>query len=215
MIQLTATDRVKRVLCLGAHADDIEIGCGGTLLRLVQENPHLDVRWVVFCGADERRATEARESAERFLERVKTKEVLTARFKDAYLPFQGAEVKDFFESLKKSFAPDLIFTHFREDRHQDHRLVSDLTWNTWRDHLIMEYEIFKYDGDLGQPNVYSPLSEGTCRRKIEYLMTGFPSQVNRQWFSSDTFQSMLRLRGVEANSPTKFAEAFYCRKMLL
>lgn len=215
MIQLTATDRVKRVLCLGAHSDDIEIGCGGTILRLAQENPNLDVRWVVLCGADDRRAAEARGSAANFLERVKLKEVVVSRFRDAYLPYQGVEVKDFFEAQKKAFAPDLIFTHFRDDRHQDHRVVSDLTWNTWRDHLIFEYEIFKYDGDLGQPNVFAPLSEGTCRRKIELLMSGFPSQVNRQWFSPDTFQAMLRLRGVEANSPTKFAEAFYCRKMLL
>ena len=216
MLNLTDSSRVRSVLCLGAHCDDIEIGCGGTILRLARDNPGLHVSCVIFGGGDERRAAEAQRSAGRFLEGVRSRQVLVAPFRDAYMPFVGAEVKDYFESLKQSVPPpDLVFTHFRDDRHQDHRLLSDLTWNTWRDHLILEYEIIKYDGDLGQPNLYSPLPEDVCRRKVELLMTGFPSQAGRQWFTEDTFWGMLRVRGVECNSPSRFAEAFHSRKMLL
>ena len=215
MIQLTDTKRLRRVLCLGAHSDDIEIGCGGTLLRLARENPTLDVLWVVFCGADERRNREARDSAANYLAGFKTSRVEVFSFRDSFMAFDGAAVKEAFEQIKRDYAPDLIFTHFLDDRHQDHRLLSDLAWNTWRDHQILEYEILKYDGDLGQPNVYLPLPEDLCLRKIELLMTSFPTQATRQWFSEDTFWAMLRIRGVECNSPTKFAEAFHCRKMLL
>ena len=216
MTPLLDPNRLAYVLCLGAHSDDIEIGCGGTILRLAQANPDLRVRWVVFCGADEKRAAEARESAERYLEGVRHKEVIVGTFRDAFMPYLGADVKDFFEStVKPDFKPDVIFTHFRDDRHQDHRLLSDLAWNTWRDHLILEYEVLKYDGDLGRPNLYAPLSEAVCKRKIELLMKGFPTQAARQWFSEDTFWAMLRIRGVESNSPTKFAEAFHARKMVL
>src|SRR3954470_13229412 len=218
MLPLTPARPLRSVLCLGAHSDDIEIGCGGTLLRLTAENPNLRIRWVVFGGADDRRAAEARNSADAFLRDVKDKEVLVAGFRDAYMPFQGAEVKDYVESLKRSFGgdgPDLVFTHFRDDRHQDHRLLSDLAYNTWRDHLILEYEILKYDGDLVRTNVYAPLSQDVCRRKVELLMAGFPTQAGRQWFTEDTFWAMLRVRGVEANSPTKYAEAFYGRKVVL
>jgi LmbE family N-acetylglucosaminyl deacetylase len=214
MIQLADTSRLRHVLCLGAHSDDIEIGCGGTLLRLIRENPGLEIRWAVFCGADERRNREARESAARYLENAKPSHVDVFTFRDAFMPFDGVRVKEAFESLKNSFEPDLVFTHFRDDRHQDHRLLSDLAWNTWRDHQILEYEILKYDGDLGRPNVFAPIPEDLCKRKIELLMTSFPTQAQRQWFSEDTFWAMLRIRGVECNSPTKFAEAFHCRKMI-
>ena len=215
MIRLTDTSRLRRVLCLGAHSDDIEIGCGGTLLRLIGDHPGLDVRWVVFCGADERRNAEARQSAARYLAGLNSSRVDVFEFRDAFMPFDGVAVKERFESLKRDFAPDLVFTHYRDDRHQDHRLLSDLAWNTWRDHQILEYEILKYDGDLGRPNVFAPLPEEICRRKVELLMTAFPTQANRQWFTEDTFWSMLRIRGVECNSPTKYAEAFHSRKMLL
>jgi len=211
MISLFDTSRVKNVLCLGAHSDDIEIGCGATMLRLLDENPSLRMTWVIFCGASEQRATEARLSAAAF----GAKEIIVKDFRDAYLPYEGAAVKDTFEELKKLAAPDLIFTHFRDDRHQDHRVISDLTWNTWRSHAIFEYEIPKYDGDLAQPNVFSALSESVCTRKIDLLMSGFASQVNHRWFTPDTFWAMLRLRGVECDSPTRFAEAFHCRKMLV
>jgi LmbE family N-acetylglucosaminyl deacetylase len=217
MLSLSDTTRLRRVLCIGAHSDDIEIGCGGTILRLLGERPGaLEVRWAVFGAADERRAREARESAARFLAGAARADVRIEAFRDAYMPFDGAAIKDRFESLKTGgFAPDLIFTHWRDDRHQDHRLLSDLTWNTWRDHLILEYEIFKYDGDVGRPNVYAPLDEAAGRRKVELLMTGFPSQAGRQWFTEDVFWATLRLRGVECNSPTRYAEAFHGRKVLL
>ena len=215
MIQLTDASRLRRVLCLGAHSDDIEIGCGGTVLRLARENPGIEFRWAVFCGADERRKQEAIESGKRFLGGLRAAKIDVFAFRDAFLPFEGAEVKDRFEELKRDFAPDLVFTHYRDDRHQDHRLLSDLTWNTWRDHAILEYEIPKYDGDLGRPNVFAPVPEELCRRKIALLMSGFPTQATRQWFSEDTFWSLLRIRGIECNSPTRFAEAFHCRKMLL
>ena len=158
---------------------------------------------------------EARESAARYLEGRQSIRVDVFEFRDSFLAFEGVKAKERFEEIKSSFAPDLVFTHFRDDRHQDHRLISDLTWNTWRDHQILEYEILKYDGDLGRPNVFAQLPEDICRRKIELLMAGFPTQATRQWFSEDTFWSMLRIRGVECNSPTKFAEAFHGRKMLL
>jgi LmbE family N-acetylglucosaminyl deacetylase len=211
MLGLTDTSRLKNILCLGAHSDDIEIGCGGTVLRLLEKNPALNVTWVVFCGADARRAEEAKASAQKFGAHNFT----IHKFRDAYLPYEGAAVKDAFEELKKTLSPDAIFTHFRDDRHQDHRIISDLTWNTWRSHLIFEYEIPKYDGDLGQPNVFSALSEDVCRRKIDLLMSGFASQANHRWFTADTFWAMLRIRGVECDSATRFAEAFHCRKMLL
>jgi LmbE family N-acetylglucosaminyl deacetylase len=165
--------------------------------------------------ADERRGREARDSAASFLAGAAKAHVDVFAFRDAFMAFEGVAVKETFEQIKRSFEPDLIFTHFRDDRHQDHRLLSDLAWNTWRDHTILEYEILKYDGDLGRPNVYAPLPEDICKRKIELLMSGFPTQATRQWFTEDTFWSLLRIRGVECNSPTKFAEAFHCRKMLL
>lgn len=214
MIQLTDTKRLKRVLCLGAHSDDIEIGCGGTLLRLARENPGVEVRWVVFCGADERRNREARESAGQYLAGFERPQVDVYAFRDAFMAFDGVAVKERFEELKRSFTPDVVFTHFRDDRHQDHRLLSDLAWNTWRDHQILEYEILKYDGDLGRPNVFAQLPEDVCRQKIDLLMKCFPTQAARQWFSEDTFWSVLRIRGVECNSPSKYAEAFHARKML-
>lgn len=214
MTNLFDPSRLTRIVALGAHSDDIEIGCGGTLLRLIEENPNLHVHWVVFCGADERRHREARESAERYLAGAKSREIVIGKFRDAFMPFEGVDVKEFFESLKGA-KPDLIFTHFREDRHQDHRLLSDLAWNTWRSQTILEYEIPKYDGDLGHPNCFAQLSEQTCQRKIDLLMQGFPTQAGRQWFTPDTFWSLLRIRGIESASPTKFAEAFHCRKILI
>jgi LmbE family N-acetylglucosaminyl deacetylase len=203
------------VLVLGSHPDDIEIGCGGTLLRLSRENPGVEVRWVVFCGADDRRNREARDSAAQYLAGFKQSKVDVFTFRDAFMAFDGVAVKEAFEGLKRDFAPDLVFTHFRDDRHQDHRLLSDLAWNTWRDHQILEYEILKYDGDLGRPNVYAPLPEAVCDRKVSLLMQMFGSQRSRQWFTEDTFRAMLRVRGVECNSPSKYAEAFHARKLVL
>ena len=201
----------RRILALGAHPDDIEIGCGGTLLRLIEERPGLELLWVAFSSTPER-ACEARASAASFMEGAGKAEVLVYDFKDGYLPYAGAAVKDEFEAIKRDFSPDLVFTHYRSDRHQDHRLISDLTWNTWRDHLILEYEIPKYDGDFGSPNFFACLSEETLERKVSLLLEHFASQRGRSWFTADLFRAVARIRGMEAAAPEAFAEAFYCRK---
>jgi LmbE family N-acetylglucosaminyl deacetylase len=205
---------VQRVLCLGAHSDDIEIGCGGTVLELLRRQPGLEFYWVVF-SADARRTREARRSARAFLRGAKVKAIRTGTFRESYFPQDWPGIKDWFEKIKQEFAPDLVFTHCREDRHQDHRVLSDLAWNTFRNHLILEYEIPKYDGDLGNPNLYLRLDEEITQRKVEYLCAFFQTQGNKHWFSADTFLALLRLRGIECASPTKYAEAFHCRKLVL
>lgn len=202
------------VLCLGAHADDIEIGCGGTILRLLGERRRVLVHWVVLSG-DATRAREARRSASRMLRGAAAHHIRVERFRDGFLPYEGTAVKEVFEELKAAVAPDLVFTHGRDDRHQDHRLVSDLTWNTFRDHLILEYEIPKYDGDLGHPNVFVPLGEGIRRRKVRILMSAFPSQARKRWYSPATFDGLMRLRGVECGASEGYAEAFHARKLIL
>jgi LmbE family N-acetylglucosaminyl deacetylase len=207
-------DRLKRILCLGAHSDDIEIGCGGTILQLLAGRPNLDVTWVVF-SADRKREQEARKSADLFLQRAKRSTVLVKRFRDGFFPFQGAEVKEFFEELKQKVAPDLIFTHYRKDLHQDHRTISDLTWNTFRRHVILEYEIPKYDGDLGAPNFFVSIEQEICERKINYICEVFRTQSVKEWLTPDTFEALMRLRGVECGAKSRFAEAFYARKLQL
>jgi LmbE family N-acetylglucosaminyl deacetylase len=207
-------ERPPHVLCLGAHADDIEIGCGGTILRLLEMQPDIRVDWIVFSSSKLRRR-EALRSAGYFLKGVRSKKVIVRSYQDGYFPYLGAKIKDDFERLKRRIQPNLIFTHYRHDLHQDHRLVNELTWNTFRNHLILEYEIPKYDGDLGSPNLFSPLDESICRRKSELLRKAFGSQASKKWFSDATFLAMMRLRGVEAGSPTGFAEAFYARKLSL
>jgi LmbE family N-acetylglucosaminyl deacetylase len=206
-------DQAITILCLGAHSDDIEIGCGGTILKLLEECENVVIYWVVFCS-DQKRKKEAKDSACDFLAEAKKKNILINEFRDGFLPFIGGEIKDYFEVLKQKVAPDLIFTHYRSDLHQDHRFISDLTWNTFRDHLILEYEIPKYDGDIGCPNLFLHLTESTCNRKIELILKNFKSQQEKQWFSRETFESIMRLRGIESNAPSKFAEAFYCRKIV-
>lgn len=202
------------ILCLGAHSDDIEIGCGGTVLSLAQQRPDARVHWTVF-SADSRRADEARSSALRFLDGVAEKEVDVQSFRDGFFPYVGGDIKQYFEALKQRCTPDVIFTHYRDDRHQDHRVISDLTWNTFRDHFILEYEIPKYDGDLGAPNVFVALDKTVCQQKIRWVLDSFQSQANRRWFTDETFFALLRLRGVESASPSGYAEAFFCRKAVL
>lgn len=203
------------ILCLGAHADDIEIGCGGTILRFVEEGLKPEVLWVVFSdSADKKREAETLKSAEAFLGDIKH-EVIVRDFRDGFMPFLGAKVKDYFEQLKHRFEPDLILTHHRGDLHQDHRLISQLTWNTFRNHFILEYEILKYDGGLGSPNFFVPLGADICQKKVSYLLDCFPSQQSKSWFSSDSFYSLLRLRGLECNSQTHYAEAFYGHKTVI
>jgi len=207
-------DSIFRILCLGAHSDDIEIGCGGTVLRILEENPDAEVFWVVM-GAGGHRADEATASAKSFLARARQKEVIVKEFRDGFFPYIGAEIKGFFEELKRRFAPGLILTHCRNDLHQDHRLVSELTWNTFRNHLILEYEILKYDGDLGTPNVFVHLTESLARRKVGILLDSFRSQLKKNWFTEDAFLAILRLRGLECNAPEKYAEAYHARKLVL
>lgn len=202
------------VLCLGAHSDDIEIGCGGTLLQLLSVRPNLRVVWVVFSAGGERER-EARASAALFLKQAAQQQVLVMNFRDGFFPYQGTQIKEAFEALKKDVDPGLIFTHQRDDRHQDHRTISDLTWNTWRHHLILEYEIPKYDGDLGRPNCFVPLDKDLCARKIRNILDVFKSESNKAWMTEDTFEAILRLRGVECAAPQKYAEAFHCRKLVL
>ena len=217
MMESGLFDRLRSggvVLCLGAHSDDIEIGCGGTLRKLIAQNKDLTVHWVVF-SASGVREREARSSAEQFLGSAKKLKIEIATFRNGFFPYVATEIKEFFESLKELPEPDLIFTHYRDDRHQDHRLVSELTWNTFRDHLILEYEIPKYDGDLGSPNVFVTLSDAEISAKEDHLMSFFKSQHDKQWFTKDTFSSLCRIRGIECNSPTGFAEGFYGRKVVL
>jgi LmbE family N-acetylglucosaminyl deacetylase len=215
MLPILDLTRVKRLLCLGAHCDDIEIGAGGTILHLAKAHPTIEVKWVVFAGENPTRVEEARRSAELFLAGTNLRsEIVIHGFRDGFLPFQGELVKETFEELKARFVPDLILTHHDDDRHQDHRLISQLTWNTWRDHMILEYEIMKYDGDLGRPNLFVPLSLDLCKDKIAGLLEAFPSQAKRQWFNEEAFWSLLRLRGIECNAPSHLAEAFFVRKIL-
>jgi LmbE family N-acetylglucosaminyl deacetylase len=202
------------VLCLGAHSDDIEIGCGGTVLRLAEERPGCQFHWVVFSALGIRE-DEARRAASLFVNTAALKGPLLKTFRDGFMPFAGAEVKAVFEELKQTVSPDLILTHSRKDAHQDHRLIAELTWNTFRDHLILEYEIPKYDGDIGQPSVFVTLQPEICQKKVRYIMDAFQSQNTKRWFQADTFLSLMRLRGMECNAPSGYAEAFYCRKLVL
>jgi LmbE family N-acetylglucosaminyl deacetylase len=205
---------LRRILALGCHADDIEIGVGGTLLRLLAEHAGLHVTWVVMSAAGERRA-EAQASAEQFLERAGSREIIIADFRDRFFPFQAEAIKEFLHQVADKTQPDLVFTHRLEDRHQDHRTVAEFTWHALRNHLVCEYEIPKYEGDLGQPNLFVPLAREVCERKIAITHESFASQRDKPWFTPDTFWALLRLRGLECNSPTRFAEGLYCRKMVM
>jgi LmbE family N-acetylglucosaminyl deacetylase len=202
------------LLCLGAHSDDLEIGCGGTVLELLDRPQPVKITWVVLSGIGEREA-EARGSAGRFVAKARKHDIRVEKFRDGYFPTQHRELKDYFESLKRQVTPDIIFTHVRDDLHQDHRAVAELTWNTFRDHLIFEYEIPKYDGGLGSPNAFMPISRVNSRRKVKLLMRGFATQRSKRWFTEDTFDAMLRIRGIESNAPSGHAEGFYVRKIIL
>ena len=204
--------RPRTILCLGAHADDIEIGCGGTILSLLAAQRNVDCHWVVFSGGGGPREPEARKAAGLFLKRARRRDFEVHAFRDGFFPYVGGEIKEAFEQLARRVSPDLILTHTRDDRHQDHRVISDLTWNTFRSHLIVEYEVPKYDGDLGVPNLFVPLKPAVARQKIRHLHTAFRSQRSKRWFTADTFHGLLRLRGVESGAPEGLAEAFYARK---
>jgi LmbE family N-acetylglucosaminyl deacetylase len=205
---------VRRILCLGAHCDDIEIGCGGTILRWLREDPEREIYWKVFSSIPARKR-EALKCAGLFLEPAKSKKVAVRNFRDGFFPSLHSRIKDEFEKLKTEFVPDLILTHYRHDLHQDHRVICELTWNTFRNHVILEYEIPKYDGDLGTPNFFVGLDRATCDRKANYIIDAFVSQRTKQWFTADTFLALQRIRGIESNAPGGFAEGFHCRKLVL
>ncbi len=213
-IALTSTRApLRSLLFIGAHSDDIEIGCGATVLRFVKEHPEIEVYWVVF-SSDERRAAEARRSAEAFLDGARSNTIVIKEFRNAFFPYIASDIKEYFEQLKREVFPNIVFTHRRTDLHQDHRTLAELTWNTFRDHLILEYEIAKYEGDLGHPNVFVPASREFCERKVDIITKSFTSQNDKHWFSGDTFFALMQLRGVECNSETGHAEAFHCRKLV-
>jgi LmbE family N-acetylglucosaminyl deacetylase len=216
MIPLRFDDRTAgplHILCLGAHSDDIEIGCGGTILRLAEQYPTAVFHWVVFSAAGVR-AEEAQRAASLFVDSARLEGPLLKTFQDGFLPYAGAEVKAIFEDLKRTISPDFIFTHNRHDAHQDHRVLAELTWNTFRNHLILEYEIPKYDGDLGQPGFFVPLRTELCQRKVRSILSAFLSQRDKHWFQEDTFLALMRLRGMECAAADGYAEAFYCRKLV-
>lgn len=216
MIQLKLalpSTRPPVLLCLGAHSDDIEIGCGGTILRFCEEHPNCEIHWVVFSG-EGARASEARMSAETFAGK-RLNRLSLERFRDGFMPYTGSQVKDYFEAELKPISPDLIFTHQRNDMHQDHRLISELSLNTFRNHIILEYEIPKYDGDLGQPTLYVPFENNEHVRKVDNLLKMFPTQLGKRWFDESTFLALMRLRGMECNASSGYAEAFYARKLVI
>lgn len=202
-----------RVLCLGAHSDDIEIGCGATILQLLSHQ-QVEVVWVVFSG-NARRAQEARRAAGLFLAGAPCHEIIVRQFRDGFFPYVGGDIKNFFEKLAARVSPGLVFTHYRHDRHQDHRMISDLTWNTFRNHLILEYEVPKYDGDLGAPNLFVPIARPIAINKVRYLRAAFASQRSHHWFTDNTFLGLMRLRGLECCAPGGYAEAFHSRKAVI
>jgi LmbE family N-acetylglucosaminyl deacetylase len=206
-------ENLETLLAIGAHSDDIEIGAGATVLRLIRQHPGLRVGWIVL-GASGVREAEARESAARFLENAAHSEVVIASFPDGHFPNQHADLKAFFDGLKR-YSPDLLLTHYGKDLHQDHRVVSELTWNTFRNQAILEYEIPKWDGGLGSPNFFVPATKRDADRKVELLMSCFGSQLDKHWFDELTFRGLMRLRGLECNAPEAMAEAFYARKISL
>lgn len=213
-LQLAAPGERMKILCLGAHSDDIEIGAGATLLTLIARGLKLDVHWCVLSSGGSDREKEARNSAADYLPGAASAKVVVMPFRDGFFPQDGETIKSWFETLKP-INPDLILTHRRDDAHQDHRLVCRLTWNTFRDHTILEYEIPKWDGDMGQPNVYMPVPAATLQRKIDLLMKHFGTQRSKQWFDPETFRGLARLRGMECRAPENYAEAFFGRKLSL
>jgi len=209
-----ALEGARSMLCIGAHCDDIEIGCGGAVLKLLGANPGVHVDWVVLTSDAEREA-EARSAAEAVLRGAASATIIIEAFRGRFLPYVAADVKEYFDDLGARCDPDVVFTHYRDDLHQDHRLLCELTYNTFRDHLVLEYEIPKYDGDVGRPNAYVCLTREQCERKVATIIEGFPTQSGKHWFTGETFWALLRLRGIEAKSPSGYAEAFYSRKMVL
>jgi LmbE family N-acetylglucosaminyl deacetylase len=213
-LSLVRPDEKLSVLCLGAHSDDIEIGAGGTILSWIAMGARLEVHWWVL-GATGARRAEAQASAAAFLAGAASSRIELGHFEDGFFPYQGAEIKTWLKRLRDAIDPDLVLTHRRSDAHQDHREICQLTWNLFRDHLILEYEIPKWDGDLDRPNVFVPLTDAILERKIELLHSRFGSQRSKDWFDAQTFRGLARLRGMECRAPERWAEAFVLRKARL
>jgi LmbE family N-acetylglucosaminyl deacetylase len=213
-LQFAAPGDRLSILCLGAHSDDIEIGVGATLLSMIDRGIHVEVHWCVLSGAGDREI-EARASAADFLAKAASAQIEVMPFRDSFFPEQSEAIKSWFEVLKRRTNPNLILTHRRDDAHQDHQEVCRLTWNTFRDHCVLEYEIPKWDGDLGQPNLYMPVSDEALRRKVDLLNVHFGSQRSKRWFDSELFLGLARLRGMECGAPERYAEAFFARKLSL
>jgi LmbE family N-acetylglucosaminyl deacetylase len=211
-LQFVGPDERLSVLCLGAHSDDIEIGVGATLLSLILRGVRLDVHWCVLSGEGER-FHEAKAAAQDFLSGARSAQIEVTDFKTSFFPEQSEAIKSWFENLKPRCGADIIFTHRRDDAHQDHREINRLTWNTFRDHCILEYEIPKWDGDFGQPNLYVQIAPATLQRKIDLLMAHFGTQRPKHWFDEETFRGLARLRGLECRAPERYAEAFFARKL--
>jgi len=205
--------RAERILCLGAHCDDIEIGCGGTLLKVLEASPGAHVDWIVFSSNDVREP-EARAGAAKFLEGAGSSNVVVESFRERYFPYVP-EIKEYFDDLGSTLRPDIVFTHFRDDLHQDHVLLAELALNTFRDNLILEYEIPKWDGDLGRPTVFVPLEQSQVDAKVDAIWDAYESQHDKHWFTKETFLALLRVRGIECKAPSGYAEAFHCRKLVL
>ena len=218
-LSLNADRPIRRLLCLGAHCDDIEIGCGATLLTFLAADPSIQVDWIVFSGANDAggssREQESRAAAAQFLGGSSGSGVAVHGFRDGFFPDEWARLKREFNELAARVTPDLILTHYRGDLHQDHRTIAELTWQTFRNRLIWEYEIPKFDGDLGRPNVFVPVTDAVARRKVDILLRSFPSQAGKAWFSADTFHALLRLRGIESGATTGQAEAFHVAKTVV
>ncbi|MEO4001484.1 PIG-L deacetylase family protein [Mesorhizobium sp. CAU 1732] len=213
-LQFAGGNRPLSILCFGAHSDDIEIGLGGTILTLIETNADLEVYWCV-CSASGKRADEAEASANAFIGNGARQHLEFGNFEDSYFPSQSPQIKQWMVDIRARTTPDVVFTHTRDDAHQDHREVCELTWNVFRDQLILEYEIPKWDGDVGRPNMYSPISREHMDRKIDLLETHFGSQRSKDWFDDELFRGLARIRGMECRAPDRYAEGFYMRKGML
>ena len=208
---IPAPGRPLSLLAIGAHPDDIEIGAGGTLLSLAESNPGLQARYVVLTGT-ERRQQEARAAAHAFLPTADLTVELNG-LPEGRLPGVWHEVKEALELVARSCSPDVVIAPSRGDAHQDHRTIAEIVPTVFRDQLCLAYEITKWDGDLGRPSVYFPLSGETAMRKVELLHKHFPSQQNRDWWDDQVFLGLARLRGMECRAP--YAEGFFCTKSII